>query len=72
MWSAATYVAPDVCDEDLEAAGSESCPDVVVNKVGGRFKLVGRDEFRALRYRPHALQMIAPCGDRLQSGVRVV
>ena len=39
---------------------------------GGRFKVVGRDVFLAFWYRPQALQMVAPCGDLLHSGVLVV
>ncbi len=39
---------------------------------GGRFRLVGRAEFRAFKYNPHALHIVAPCGERLQSGVLVV
>ena len=33
---------------------------------------VGLDMFRALRYKPQALQMVEPVGDRRQSGVCVV
>ena len=39
---------------------------------GGRFIFVGLDMFRALRYKPQALQMVEPAGDRRQSGVWVV
>jgi len=34
--------------------------------------VVGLDMFRALRYKPQALQMVEPVGDRRQSGVCVV
>ncbi len=37
-----------------------------------RFRFLGREARRALRYNPHALQIVAPSGDLLQSGVRVV
>lgn len=40
--------------------------------VGGRFRFVGRAAFLAFRYRPQALQMVAPCGDLRQRGVRLV
>lgn len=52
-------------DEDRSAC-------VVGTVVGGRFKLVGRAAFLAFRYRPQALQMVAPCGDLRQRGVRLV
>lgn len=39
---------------------------------GGRFKLVGLEAFRAFKYRPQALQIVAPCGDRLHKGVLLV
>lgn len=39
---------------------------------GGRFKWTGRDMFLALRYNPHALQMMEPSGARLHNGVWVV
>lgn len=45
---------------------------VAATTVGGRLRFVGRCEFRAFRYRPQALHMVAPWGDRLHSGVRVV
>lgn len=38
----------------------------------GRLRFVGRDALRALRYKPQALQIVAPVGERRQSGVRVV
>lgn len=38
----------------------------------GRFRFVGRDVFRAFRYRPQALQIVEPTGDRRHKGVRVV
>lgn len=39
---------------------------------GGRFRFTGREVFRAFWYKPHALQIVAPFGERRQSGVRVV
>lgn len=45
---------------------------VVVTTEGGRFRFVGRAEFRAFKYNPQALHIVAPCGERLQSGVLVV
>ena len=38
----------------------------------GRLRLVGRAWFRALRYKPQALQMVSPAGERRHSGVLVV
>ncbi len=38
----------------------------------GRLSVRGREVCLAFRYSPHALQMTAPSGERLQSGVRVV
>lgn len=38
----------------------------------GRIKLTGRGAFRDFWYRPQALQMVAPVGDLLQSGVSLV
>jgi hypothetical protein len=65
IWSAATYVAPATFPVIDWAQGfgdvfSGDFLGTVDTVVGGRFKLVGRDEFRALRYRPQALQMVAP------------
>lgn len=37
-----------------------------------RFRFVGRATFRAFKYRPQALQIIAPVGDRRHSGVLFV
>ena len=37
-----------------------------------RLRFVGRLVLRALRYRPQALQIVEPVGDRRHSGVRVV
>jgi hypothetical protein len=34
--------------------------------------LVGREAFLAFKYNPQALQMVSPCGDLRQRGVRVV
>lgn len=41
-------------------------------KLGGFFRLVGRAAFRAFKYKPQALQIVAPWGLLLQRGVRVV
>lgn len=77
VWSAATYLAPAAC---WTACGLASLGDVepvadcdpLGTIVGGRFRLVGRAAFLAFRYRPHALQMVAPWGDLRQRGVRLV
>lgn len=37
-----------------------------------RFIPDGRDAFRAFKYRPQALQMVFPAGERRQRGVLVV
>jgi hypothetical protein len=37
-----------------------------------RLRFVGRDMLRAFRYRPQALQIVEPVGDRRHNGVRVV
>lgn len=66
--------------EELELPCVASLDDVfsgdflllLATTLGGRFKLVGRAEFLAFRYKPHALQIVDPCGDLLQSGVLVV
>lgn len=39
---------------------------------GGFLCLVGRDVFRAFKYKPQALQIVDPFGDRRQRGVCVV
>ncbi len=62
------------CDEGdtLLRCGSCSKFEGKVDVDGGRLKLVGRDALRALRYKPQALQIVVPVGERRQSGVRVV
>jgi hypothetical protein len=40
--------------------------------LGGFFSVVGRDAFLAFRYKPQALQIVAPAGDLLHNGVLVV
>ena len=40
--------------------------------VAGRFKFLGREVLRALRYKPQALQIVDPAGERRQSGVLLV
>lgn len=65
MWSAATYFAPAVLGTtcELGAAGedlSEFDDGPFGTVVGGRFRFVGRAAFLALKYNPHALQMVAP------------
>lgn len=44
----------------------------VETTFGGFFRLVGRDVFLAFRYSPQALHIVAPWGDLLHKGVRVV
>lgn len=71
--SAVTYVAPLTLDEpdwapfpaDLSAALGVPLATI----LRGRFRFVGLAAFRAFRYKPHALHMVAPCGDLLHSGV---
>ncbi len=48
------------------------CRTPLAATVGGRLRLVGREAFLAFKYSPQALQMVSPCGDLRQSGVRVV
>lgn len=55
---------------DSWASMSEPCADA--GWEGGLLRLVGRDIFRALWYKPQALQMVDPLGDRRQRGVCVV
>lgn len=65
---------PDV-DCELLAFGeslADACRTWLGTTLGGRFRLIGRSAFLAFRYRPHALQIVAPWGDLLQRGVRVV
>lgn len=38
-------------------------------EVGPFFTFVGRDVLRAFKYRPHALHIVEPVGDRRQRGV---
>lgn len=38
----------------------------------GRMRLIGRGAFLDFWYKPQALQMVAPAGDLLQSGVSLV
>lgn len=80
VWSAATYVAPaavwelgcadDGAGEALPGSGVRCDEGGTID--GDRFRFDGLEAFRAFRYRPQALQIVAPCGDRLQRGVRLV
>lgn len=75
--SADTYVAPMILgvgldpDAELPLLGvGRGAPEATT--PGGFLRLVGRDVFLALRYSPQALHIVAPWGDRLHRGVRVV
>lgn len=75
VWSAATYRAPGDLGSSCALAFGDNLSGVrlvVATTFGGRFRLVGRAVFLALRYNPQALQMINPWGDLLQRGVLVV
>lgn len=63
-----------VCDEGDTLLRCELCTEFEgkVDVDGGRLRVVGLDALRALRYKPQALQIVAPIGERRQSGVRVV
>lgn len=56
---------------EFDFAGGRAEP-VLGTRLGGFFRLVGLAAFRAFKYKPQALQMVAPWGDLLQRGVRVV
>lgn len=60
------------CEHDARVVLSPVVVCVVVTMDGGRFRFVGRAEFRAFKYNPQALHIVAPWGERLQSGVLVV
>jgi hypothetical protein len=60
------------CEHEAGVVLSNTLVCVVVTTEGGRFKFVGRAEFRAFKYNPHALHIVAPWGERLQRGVLVV
>lgn len=74
--SAATYLAAGALGNRGTWAFGDNlmgdCRGPLPGTVGGRFKLVGRDAFLAFKYKPQALQMVSPCGDLRQRGVRVV
>lgn len=75
--AASCFAAADELDavapcELLLATGEDLSGCILDTVVGGLFKLVGRAAFLAFRYRPQALQMVAPCGDLRQRGVRLV
>ena len=70
--SAETYVAPGTLARGFGAI--ETCwpGGLSWTTLGGFFRPMGREVFLALKYKPQALQIVAPCGDLLHRGVRVV
>jgi hypothetical protein len=76
IWSAGRKPDPQSLAElpfrSSSDASSCDCLFPEIAALGGRLRLVGREEFLALKYRPQALQMISPCVDRRHNGVRVV
>lgn len=44
-------------------------PGAEIEVDGPFFTFVGRDVLRAFKYRPHALHIVEPVGDRRQRGV---
>ena len=81
MWFAATYVDLPDCvaasveeGEMLPGRSGASCSGLraETESWAERLALVGRAVFRAFRYRPQALQIVDPVGERRHSGVCVV
>lgn len=76
VWSAATYLATGAFGNNGTWAFGDSltggCRGPFPVTVGGRFRFIGRWAFLAFRYSPQALQIVSPCGDLRQRGVRVV
>jgi hypothetical protein len=76
VWSAATYFATGAFGSKGTWAFGDSltgdCRAPFPATVGGRLRFIGRWAFLAFKYNPQALQIVSPCGDRRQRGVRVV
>lgn len=56
----------------LRSDGSYSDEGPEAFAEDGRLRFIGLEVLRALKYKPHALQMVEPVGDLLQRGVLLV
>ena len=56
----------------LRSVGSYSDGGPEAFAENGRLRFMGLEVFRALKYRPQALQVVEPVGDLLQRGVLLV